>query len=186
MIVAIDYDGTIADTNLEKTRWIKAHLGVQVSPWHCNRTDCVPIIGAEAYQSLGDWVYERESTLQAEAMPGALGALRVLAESVELCIVTARPERRITFAREWLEGKGVLRSIKEIRTSSGTTKAEVCAAIGARVLVDDDLRHVQTADVEGLVRILLQHGREDNPDCGPGVAFCTSWPQVLDMLTGPI
>lgn len=62
LIVAVDYDGTIADTNREKAKWIEANLGIAVSPWHCDRTDCVPIIGEEAYRRLGDWVYERPST----------------------------------------------------------------------------------------------------------------------------
>ncbi|MBN1583684.1 MAG: hypothetical protein JXA89_23460 [Anaerolineae bacterium] len=182
MIVAIDYDGTIADTNREKSKWIKVQMGIDVSPWHCNRTDCVPIIGEEAYRRLGDWVYERESTLQAEAVPGALDALRTLAESAELCIVTARPERRIGFAREWLAREGVLHLIREIRTSKGTSKAEVCSSIEADVLVDDDVRHLHKVDVEGLQRIWLQHGREGEADGGPGVIFCASWRHVLDQI----
>jgi phosphoglycolate phosphatase-like HAD superfamily hydrolase len=182
MIVAIDYDGTIADTNRAKSEWIKAHLGLQVPPWHCSRTDCVPIIGEDAYRQLGDWVYERTSTLQAEALPGALDALHLLAKQSELHIVTARPGRRIVFACEWLENKGVLDLFQGIRTSAGTSKAEICADLGADVLVDDDLRHVEKADVEGMLRILMQYGREGESDCGPQVVFCSSWEQVLDLV----
>jgi hypothetical protein len=141
----------------------------------------VPIIGDEAYQRLGDWVYERKSTLQARAVPGALDALRLLAEHAELVVVTARPPRRIAFAREWLERKGVLHLIREIRTSQGTSKAQVCVAIGADVLVDDDVRHLKKANVEGLLRILMQHGLEQVERI-PGVTFCPSWQHVLDYV----
>ena len=32
MIVALDYDGTIADTNREEAAWIEANLGQAVAP----------------------------------------------------------------------------------------------------------------------------------------------------------
>ena len=63
MRIAIDYDGTIADTNRVKADWILQNLGQVVAPWNCDRTNCVPIIGESAYQIMGDVVYERESTL---------------------------------------------------------------------------------------------------------------------------
>ena len=101
MIVAIDYDGTIADTNRQKVKWIRARLGIDVAPWECNRTDCVPLIGIEAYEEMGREIYERESSLAAPEVPGALGALRGLARRAEVHIVTARPPR-IMDSREWL------------------------------------------------------------------------------------
>jgi hypothetical protein len=183
MVIAIDYDGTIADTNREKATWIETHLGMVVSPWDCSRTNCVPIIGLDAYELMSDWVYERSSTLQAAPVPGALDALRALAQRAELHIVTARPPRRIAFAREWLEHKEMLQFIAGIETSVGRmSKAEVCATLGANVLVDDDARHLLKADVPGLVRILLQHGREESIDCGSEVRVCASWQQILDLL----
>ena len=45
LIIAVDYDGTIANTNTEAVKWIKTHGGHDVEPWQCNRTDCVPLIG---------------------------------------------------------------------------------------------------------------------------------------------
>ncbi len=57
--IGLDYDGIIADTNRVKARWIREHLGVEVEPWRCDRTRCVPIIGASAYESMGEVVYER-------------------------------------------------------------------------------------------------------------------------------
>ncbi|MCK5802263.1 MAG: hypothetical protein KAI66_05495 [Lentisphaeria bacterium] len=180
MIIAIDYDGTIGDTNREKIKWIEENLGKVVSPWNCSRTDCVPIIGLEAYESMGDYVYERESTLVANEVPGALDALRKLSGKAQLHLVTARLERRVPHAREWLERKGVLPCFEGIHTSAGTSKSAICSAIGADILIDDDVRHLREIDVEGLFRILLQDGRDDKPDCGSGVTFCRSWSQVLE------
>lgn len=50
LIIAVDYDGTIANTNAEAVKWIKTHVGRDVEPWQCNRTDCVPLIGKSPYE----------------------------------------------------------------------------------------------------------------------------------------
>lgn len=184
MIIAIDYDGTIADTNREKVNWIAEKLGKSVSPWVCNRTDCVPLIGLDAYEKMGAYVYERESTLQAGEIPGALAALHMLSEKAALHVVTARPPRRLTYARQWLKKQGVLACFEELHTSAGSTKADVCAAIGADILIDDDIRHLQTLSSGELQRILLQEGRNERPDCGPGILFCNSWQAVLACTVG--
>ena len=44
MRLAIDFDGTIADTNRVKGRLNLGKLGIVVEPWRCDRTHCVPII----------------------------------------------------------------------------------------------------------------------------------------------
>jgi len=182
--IAIDYDGTIGDTNREKVKWIAANLGQAVSPWHCSRTDCVPIIGLAAYERMGNHVYERESTLQANEVPGALDALRALSRKAVLHVVTARPEARVPHAREWLASQGGLPLIAGVHSSAGSSKSAVCAAIGASILIDDDVRHLRQVEVAGLHRILLQDGRDDVPDCGPGVTPCRSWQDVLEYVKG--
>ena len=183
MIVAIDYDGTIADTNLVKVEWVKAHLGLDLSRWQCSRTSCVPLIGIADYERMIAVVYERDSTLQAQPLPGALEAIRALAASVQVHIVTARPPRRIEFAREWLSLHGILPHIAGIESSVGSSKGLICAQIGAQALVEDDERHLLRADVSGLRRILLHYGRPARAESIPGIDFCTIWSQVLALLS---
>lgn len=182
MIVAIDYDGTIGDANRAKTRWIETHLGKAVPPWDCNYTDCVPIIGVDACKQMGRDVFERAGTLHADEVPGALDAIKKLSQMAELYVVTARPERLMAFAQEWLEGKGVLSCFKALRSSSGTSKEAICTEIGADILIDDDARHLNEVKVEGLTRILLQDGRENEPNCSPDVHFCRNWADVLALI----
>jgi len=182
MIVAIDYDGTVADTNLEKVKWIKAHRGEDLSRWECSRTRCVPLIGINDYERMIAVVYERDSTLRAQPVPGALDAIRALAASDQVYIVTARPQRRIAFAREWLSAHGILLHIAGIETSVGSSKGEICRRIGAEALVDDDERHLQHEDIVGVRRILLHHGCPPGALSIPGVSFCTTWSQVMERL----
>ncbi len=184
MIVAIDYDGTIADTNRQKVQWIRANLGIEVESWECNRTDCVPLIGVEAYERMGRDIYERKSSLDAPEVPGALQAIRDIARSAELHVVTARPSRNMNYSREWLQEKDVIDCLAGIVSSEGAAKSDICAALGARVLIDDDIRHLRGVEVEGLVRIYLQEGRETAPGCGPDVVFCRSWAEVVRLVSG--
>jgi len=184
VIVAIDYDGTIADTNAEKVKWIRDNLGRDIDGWVCNRTECVPLVGEGEYNRMGDFVYERESSLQAPEVPGATAALRELAVQHELHVLSARTPERLAFSREWLEQRGVLSLFAAIHTSRGTTKSDVCRRIGAGALIDDDARHLAKVDVPGLERVLLQAGRVDPPARGKGVAFFNGWGQVVAHIAG--
>lgn len=184
MIVAIDYDGTIADTNRQKMIWIHANLGIEVEPWQCNRTDCVPLIGREAYERMGMDIYERECSLRAPEVPGALDALCRLSAGASLHVVTARPPRIMAFAREWLQKRGIDGCVEDVVSSEGTSKSEICARIGARFLIDDDVRHLQDAEPVGLVRLLMQEGREKPPASVPGILFCGGWGEVVRIVEG--
>ena len=183
LIIAVDYDGTIANTNTEAVKWIKTHVGRDVEPWQCNRTDCVPLIGKSPYEEMNDYVYERESTLAAAEVPGAANALRALTVIGDVFVVTNRRQHRIAYAREWLERMGLALSIREIITSHDSSKEQVCHQIGAHVLIDDDVRHLRDVRLEGLRRVWLQHGRTQIvDDCPVGVAFCSHWDKVLGVL----
>jgi len=184
MILAIDYDGTIADSNAEKMEWIRKHLNRDIPVWLCNKTDCVPLIGEAVYTEMGDYVYERESTLRAPAVPGALAALTTLAATNELHVVTARPLRRLAFAEEWLAKQDIMHLFRGIHSSHERAKSTICCRIGARLLVDDDRRHLGNRDCPGLRRILLQCARTDAPEAPEGVRFLKDWPAVVAAIEG--
>jgi hypothetical protein len=180
MIIAIDFDGTIADTNAEKAAWIERHLGLRLPPCKCNRTDCLPLVGARDYARMADELYGREATMRTAEVPGALMALRTVAGIGDLFVVTARSVERMEFAREWLESRGLL--VWGLRTCEGSTKAAVCAEVRAGVLVDDDLRHLRELADASCRPILFQPGRAGPTGCEPGIARCQSWPAVVREL----
>jgi phosphoglycolate phosphatase-like HAD superfamily hydrolase len=147
MRIAIDYDGTIADTNRGKVRWIREHLSLDIAPWDCNRTNCVPIIGADEYGRMSDVVYERDSTLAARPVPGAIAALETLSASHELHVVSARLERRLAFAREWLRAHQAARYFLSVCSAYDGGKPAICLRIGADALIDDDARHLRPSSL---------------------------------------
>lgn len=187
MRFAIDFDGTIADTNRAKAAWALEHLGTVIAPWDCDRTSCLPIIGPDAYARMADCVFERESTMRTDPVPGAAEALRWLSERGEVHVVTARQPERMAYARQWCEDRRLLHLVARFSSSKGTTKEAICRALEASVLVDDDLRHLREVQLVGLTRIWLQAGRV-GPPAEPiaGVAACRSWPEALDVLSAAL
>lgn len=178
----IDYDGTIADTNRVKAAWIRERLGREVDPQACDRTSCVPIIGAASYEAMAAVVYERESSLKAPPVAGALDALRALREHGQVYVLSARLPHRLVFAREWLELHGAGEFADALLSSADSDKLSVCKQHGIDVLVDDDERHLVPVVKQGLQAVLLKV--DFNGDMMPpaGVQFCRSWAEVLKKI----
>jgi len=180
--LGIDYDATIADTNSVKATWIREHLGLEVSPWQCDRTTCVPIIGLENYEAMSLVVYERDYTLVAAPIAGALDALRTLSLHSSVYIITARPPHRIAFAKTWLAEHGAADTISNIVSSAATDKQALCREHGVNVLVDDDVRHLVHLSEQGTRAILFKPGFDGESVIPAGVTLCRSWDEVMAAL----
>lgn len=180
--LGIDYDATIADTNFVKATWIRDNLGLEVSPWQCDRTTCVPIIGVENYEAMSSVVYERDYTLVAPPIAGALGALRTLSLHSRVYIITARPPCRIAFAKTWLEQHGAADTINNIFSFAASDKQTLCREYGVNVLIDDDVRHLAHLSEQGARAILFKPGVDGEFVIPAGVTLCRSWDEVMAAL----
>jgi hypothetical protein len=178
----VDYDGTIADTNLMKARWVREHLRKQIDPWQCDRTSCVPLIGVENYERMANTVYERAWSLAAPPVVGALAGLQALCEHGKVYVLTARLPRRLDFAREWFEHQGVPGFGDALLSSAESDKLSVCKRHGINVLIDDDERHLLPLLQSSVRGILLKVGFSGTPSLSAGIEFCRAWPEVLAVL----
>jgi hypothetical protein len=178
----VDYDGTLADTNLMKARWIREHLGRDMPAWQCDRTSCVPIIGAERYEAMADAVYEKEWSMQAPPVAGALDAVNVLSTRGKVYVVSARLPHRMAFARKWLDQRGVARLVSGFLSSAGSDKETLCTQYSLQVLIDDDARHLEGLPPERIMPILLKPGLQGELDVPAGVVLCRSWGEVLSII----
>lgn len=178
----IDYDGTIADTNRVKAAWIRERLGRQVDPQVCDRTSCVPIIGADNYEDMAAVVYEREWSLKALPVAGAVDGLRTLRQYGRVYVLTARLPHRLTFAREWLEQHGAGEFADALLSSADSNKLSICKQHSIDVLVDDDERHLRPVVGQGVQAILLKVDFTGDITPPAGVELCRSWPEVLNKI----
>lgn len=159
--IGIDFDGTTADVNAVKSRWIESELGLLIEPWECNRTDCVPAIGQETYERMSGIVYQQDSLMATPEITGFTKAIGGLLErGFELHLVTARPDDLLLVAKEWLSGRDLVDLFTDFHSSDGTSKEAICQQFGLKALVDDDERHLTALSAEA---ILIQHGRYKPP-----------------------
>ena len=182
MIIGIDFDGTIADTNSEKSVWIQRELDMQVPPYLCDRTSCVPLIGEIEYERMCNEVYSRDTTLRLPAVPGALEAISKLQKNDQLVVITARTEDMLDSARTWLSKHFETSNLKIIGVSvDKTQKAEVCHKQGVQVLVDDDERHLYDALALGILVILFKPSAPVQFSTDR-IQVCRSWDRIILYL----
>jgi len=178
-VVAIDFDGTLANTGLIKSKYLLERHGVVVKPEGCNRTKYLPLIGLAAYEEMAELIYGRDSTLQTPVVDGAAVAIQELSQYAQLHVVTARNESRAGVVREWLSLIGIENCIYRVGClSKGESKADVCCSIGAEVLIDDDIRHLRQNEV---CKQLILFGT-DEPTPGTRAIPAKTWPDVLKVL----
>jgi hypothetical protein len=189
MIIGIDYDGTIANTSEVKAHWIRERLGMVVPPWKTDRTSCVPLIGLDNYERMSLYVYDREGSLRAREVVGSRNAIEDLAKYSKIFIVTARQLPQIRWCKQWLRAKGLDVSIDAYLSTtekgpdgSGLTKPQLCRDHGIEVLIDDDERHLEGAEGDDLIRILLKSGSTEPMVVPEGVKLARSWQEVLRIL----
>ena len=178
----VNYDGILADTNLMKARWIREQLGRDLPAWQCDRSSCVPIIGAEHYEALANVVYKKERSMQMPPVAGALDAVNALSMCGKVYVVSARLAHRMAFARKWLEQRGVARLVNGILSFAGSDKKALCTQYGLQVLSDDDARHLEGLRPERIRPFLLKPGLQDELDVPAGVALCRTWDEVLSKI----
>ncbi|MFB3088415.1 MAG: hypothetical protein ACE10E_08925 [Acidiferrobacterales bacterium] len=180
--VGVDYAGILADTNLIKARWIREDLGRDMPAWQCDRTSCVPVIGAEPYEAMANVVYEKEWPMQAPPVAGALDAVNALSMCGKLYVVSARLAHRIAFARKWLGQRGVARLVSGFLSFAGSDKKALCTQYGLQALIDDDVHHLEGLPPERIMPILLKPGLQDELDVPAGVALCRTRDEVLSKI----
>lgn len=178
--IAIDFDGTIADTNLVKARWIKENLGLDVPAASCDRTSCVPIIGTANYESMAQSVYGDSVTAITPPVPRAVKAIQLLARRATLLVVTNRCEANVRYAERWLAQQGVSRCIDAVISAAGTTKDRICVDSRLDILLDDDIRHRPSAANAHIAFVLFDLHK--NRLAPPNVDRVHTWDEFVDLV----
>jgi len=187
-LIALDYDGTIANTNFSKRMWIREHLDMDVPEWKCDRTNCVGIIGVDNYERMGEYVYGPEASRGAKPVAGSLRTIKQLSRLFDLAIVTARSEERIAYAREWLKTCSLSSHISDIIPRKGREKLDIARELGAGALLDDDVRHLKPSEDIPIVRYCLAPGKTMALTYEQGIIYVRTWSafkkHVKTSLTG--
>ncbi len=180
--IAVDYDGTIADTNLVKSKWLKRNMNIDIPAWRCDRTLCETIIGREKYNEMAKDVYGRELSLGASEVRGAREGLKQLKELGSVFVLTARDPEMLQWAEIWLAEHGVRDDVEQVIANLGQPKLKLCQEYQINVLIDDDQRHVFEAEPGDIRRILLKNGMDGTLDVPEYVTLCRDWGEVTVVV----
>ena len=188
--IALDFDGTIADSNGMKSILIKEKLGLDIPAWQGDHTLCAPQIGEEAYKTISNIVYDRASTLETPPLPGVLELLPELAKVAEIHLLTARPEKRVAYAKEWLEKYHLAQYFQSFLSShvvdrTWRPKLDICEENDFVLLLEDDARHLQK-EVNGIARVLIKNGCHEAIEVAQNVKLVFDWQAFYDFCIAEV
>ena len=180
--IALDFDGTIADTNTLKAQLLTERFGIEMPPYRCDRTSCVPLIGVDAYNEISSYAYGPQGTRSVPPIEGAREFIRSVAGQTSIYVVTARNEITFPYAVEWLEREGLRRFCSEVVSMAGRPKHTIATEFGCTALVDDDARHLIALDPLALTLVEFKHGAGPDVAAAPGAILCRTWKEVGEAL----
>ncbi|MCB0334918.1 MAG: hypothetical protein KDD62_01390 [Bdellovibrionales bacterium] len=178
-VIAIDFDGVIADTGAVKSLYLKSQHHVDLEPSRCRSANYRKLIGDQACDLMAQTIYGRDVTLTIPAMMGVHAAIEKLASSARLFVLTARNASQALAIPQWLNLQGMSEYFEEVRfLDDEQSKLQVCDEIGADTLIDDYDKHLRTQSSE---RLLILYGSDEVPAEAPYVP-AQDWAEVLRVI----
>jgi len=190
MRIAIDFDGTIANTNSLHHDYCKEHFGIElpieatVSPLR------EAFLTAEQIKELRRYIH-REATLLAPLVPGARAAVQQLADAGnQIIILTARPAKGVLFAKKYLALNKIpfnqfifIEESKKRTLSDGTllTKKLVIERLNIDVMIEDQVKGVSGSGGR-ITAILLNQPWNRNEKISEGIIRMGSWDAIARLL----
>ncbi|MGA8029405.1 MAG: hypothetical protein WB992_19865 [Bryobacteraceae bacterium] len=186
-IIAVDIGGTVEDTWSAKRSWF-ATKGLDIGQTPLGRREIVKRVGGDEdlYKAMASDVYSDAKIASHKLTDGCSEALRLLATRFRVILLTSRPGNQHAITREWLASQGIGGLIDDVVcVGPSFSKAEWCRAMNAKVIVDDDMRHLETIGVEDQLRAIhFRMGEDRSAPVGSAVLSVCNWPGVVAIVSG--
>ena len=196
MNIGIDYDGTIADTNLEKSKLLKKKYGIEVPSWKCDKTECIfelkkhfsPEEAKRIYKSFHKILFTGEYAENAVEIPNAKKSIIELSKKHNIYIITARYNYMMEDAKKWLDKKGLSRYIQGIYSTKIEdpnfgrilSKKEICEQYKIDIIIDDDERHLKN-NIGNVKKILFKNKSPETYN-KKGTFVAKNWQEVISYI----
>lgn len=195
-VIAIDIDDTIADSTESVRLLTNQRTGSSLGPevfraegeywgyydriWREHQLE-----GQMSFKDYSDEMIEDQSRIP--LLPGALFAIKELSKTYRIVLITARDPSWEKATRTWLREQ--LADIEvdlylstSHRDVKGLSKGELCASLGADVLIDDNVEHCMSAIESGLNAILFgEYGWQYT--ASKDLKRCRNWQAVLEEMS---
>lgn len=191
-IVAVDMDEVLFPFIRDFTVFHNQTYGTNFSEADFKHDKYEQVLNASAQELMERIVVFRDAggVLSSGPLDGAQRSLERLKEAYDLIVVTARFKDLEADTRRWLDmnlpnifTKVVFSGNWDPHASYAQTKAQVCKSAGARVLIDDSLRHLSDCAELGIEGILFgSYPWNQTAALPPGVKRAMDWPHVEGLL----
>lgn len=194
--IAIDIDDVIADTHTAVIDWSNTQTGK-------NLTESDYLVDADywgyyekvwsehdmSHLNLGLFLDELAiDQAHIPLLPGALYAISELRKRFHIVLVTSRNPTLETATRHWLNMHtgtdiDIYFAKAKDHSANNLTKGEICRNLGAWLLIDDSVEHVQSALDYGIEAILFgEYGWHSHiPE---GAVNKQNWSDILEYVNG--
>lgn len=177
-VIAVDCDDVlVASTEMLVTEYNKKYgTDISLLTAHDHGVDQWQV---RDIQTVIDRLTDIQIAHNVEILEGAVDQLRRLADIHELHIITARPIETELVTLRLVENsfKNIFTSIEHVGHEG--SKGEVCARLGADVLVDDNLKHIEEALKYGVSSgIWFGDYPWQKQEIPPFIVRCKNWAEV--------
>ena len=187
-VAAIDIGGTLEETWGAKRTWFQEN-GIDIGTRPLDRNAVTSLLGVdqEMYDAMRALVYSPLQILSHELVVGSKHALKILAKSYRIFLLSSREQKFSEVTKDWLRSKEILELIDDIIfLGNQGNKFEWCKANDIWLMIDDDSRHLDVNDVTGpTIRIHLTSSAKETSNSSLLVCAAASWEEILDIVQMP-
>jgi len=194
--IAIDFDGVIANSDSAKVAFARDELGLDVSEGDMKERYFVELFGEERgrglYARILESIYRSERMLETPMMPHSREGLSKLRAAGWSCAVLTSRSGSLTdgdsyayWAWRYLQEHGYEIEEGNFLNVNGRTKLDMCLALDAHGLVDDDYAKIAPVIAAGLKGYLFStqtnRGAEEEYPAFQGIRV-EDWDHLVRML----
>lgn len=195
LVIAIDCDDVLLPSVPAIVAYYNATYGTNASDDDFYNED--PVLwgvgdSEEKYGRIREYLRSKEFAEAVRPFDDAIKAVRTLARSHELHLVTGRSQTVDMATDAMLDTyfKDLFVSVEHVgpvQLPDGSytkrTKGEVCTSIGADILIDDNLHHARNVLDSGTEHVILfgEYGWNKGEDL-EGAARCKDWNEVMNLI----
>ena len=187
--IAFDFDGVIAATNESKKQWfLERNIKIDKTDKTSIYKELRKILEIDEvdniYKEMSKNIFTKEILEKTKPIKGSIETIKQLSKKYEIYIITARTNKLIEYAKEWLQKYNIDKNIKEIISSSYEPKQTICKRKDIFFLCDDDIRHLQQKIINTRVLFNQEQIEETKKNKtqskDPKIIEIKSWSQIRD------
>jgi len=195
MRIAIDFDGTIANTYVLQQQFCKERYGIKLPLEASVGALRREFLTVQQRKEVKEFIHG-EATLSAPFVAGARDAIqKLIVAGHQVIILTGRVAAGATYAKEYLQRNKIpyhhflfVSDDEQRRLKDGTvlSKKVVLNRLRFDVMVEDQLKGLAELSSGGVIIILIDQPWNRKDKLSAGVIRASNWGEIVKFLLAPV